>query len=85
MPMLDEDEYRQVMAFLPVSESGHNLLTTFTPMLAEFEQITGIRETNPNAIFHHRVSLYGPPCESCGKPLRTPQAKVCGHCMKSVS
>ena len=52
----------------------------FRPMLEAYERITGIQETNANAIWHHRLSLYGPACKSCGKPLRTPEAKVCAAC-----
>jgi hypothetical protein len=48
--------------------------------LAEYEQLTGFRETNPNAVFHHVASQYGPPCETCGKPLRTPNASFCAAC-----
>jgi hypothetical protein len=80
VPMLDDDEYRQV-----ISLRGKGSQESFALMLAEYERITGFRETNPNATFHHRVSDYGPPCRYCGKPLRTPQAKVCGHCMKPAS
>jgi hypothetical protein len=83
MPMLDDDEYRQVMSFRPTTVG--TLQTRFKSMLAEYERITGFRETNPNAVFHHRLSDYGPPCRHCGKPLRTPQARVCGSCMKPVS
>lgn len=49
-------------------------------LLAEYERITGFRETNPNAVMHHVVSQHGPPCQSCGKPLRTPQASFCAAC-----
>ena len=48
--------------------------------LALYAQITGFKETNANALFHHRLSMYGPPCHVCGKPLRTPQAKYCVMC-----
>jgi hypothetical protein len=41
---------------------------------------TGVVETVPNAIWHHVASLYGPPCEHCGKPLRTPRARWCPAC-----
>lgn len=54
-------------------------------MLREYERITGFPETHPMALYHHRVEKYGPPCSSCGKPLRTPQARLCGSCMKPVS
>jgi hypothetical protein len=82
MPMLDDDEYRQVISLRPATEG--NLKTRFKSMIAEYERITGFSEANPNAIFHHRLSDYGPPCRYCGKPLRTPQAKLCGSCMKPV-
>ena len=45
-----------------------------------YERITGYRETNPLAIWHHRASIYGPPCSSCGTPLRTPEASLCVAC-----
>lgn len=48
--------------------------------LAHYRELTGFDETNPNALWHHRLSLYGPPCGHCGKPLRTPRAKLCAAC-----
>ena len=45
-----------------------------------FNQITGFQETNPQAIWHHRRSLYGRDCPRCGKPFRTVQAKFCAEC-----
>lgn len=84
VPMLDNDEYRQVMAVRGTGKEGSILDKMYGPVLAEYERITGLHETNPNAIFRHRVSDYGPPCSCCGKPLRTPQAKICGACMAPV-
>jgi hypothetical protein len=82
--MLDDDEYRQVMAVRGAGQQGSIIEKIYGPMLAEYERITGFYETNAIAIFHHRASKYGPPCVSCGKPLRTTKAKFCGHCMKRV-
>jgi hypothetical protein len=48
--------------------------------LEAYERITGFKETNANALFHHRLSGYGPPCQACGKPLRTPRARYCAMC-----
>jgi len=53
--------------------------------LNRYFEITGFRETNVNAIWHHRLSLYGPPCSVCGKPLRTPRAKLCAACGRPAS
>ncbi len=48
--------------------------------LVFYQELTGFPETNVKALWHHRLSLYGPPCTHCGKPLRTPQAKFCAAC-----
>jgi hypothetical protein len=95
MPMLDEQDYAEIVALhRTFTESvkryreatGASLKSTplkeiFAPMLNRYEALTGYKETNHEAIMHHRLSLYGPPCHHCGKPLRTPKAKICGSCM----
>lgn len=52
----------------------------FAEALDLYQRLTSFRETNPNALWHHRMSLYGPICASCGKPLRTPEASFCAAC-----
>jgi hypothetical protein len=59
MPMLDEDEYGRLLSLR--QKDGGSVQREFAPVLAEYEGITGMRETNPMAIYHHRLSLYGPP------------------------
>jgi hypothetical protein len=85
MPMLDDDEYRQVAVLLDKGSGESRREQIFGAFLQEYERITGFHETNPNAVFHHRISLYGPPCAYCSRPLRTPRAKLCGSCMKPVA
>lgn len=53
--------------------------------LERYFQITGFRETNADALWHHRLSAFGPPCSACGKPLRTPRAKLCAECGADVA
>jgi hypothetical protein len=98
MPMLDEEEFAEVSRLRAsgirdakkyreqygVSLSDFSSGKHFRPMLECYERLTGMKETNSNAVMHHRLSLYGPPCKRCGKPLRTPQAKLCGSCMFPV-
>lgn len=82
MPMLDEEEFSRVTSLR--NRSGNRFKEMFSTMLEEYERVTGYRETNGNAVFHHRLAMYGPPCSRCGKPLRTPRAKLCGSCMAPV-
>ncbi len=98
VPMLDETEYAEVYHLygegmsstkefrerwnIPLLEA--NTEVRFRPLRDTYERLTGMKETNHNAIMHHRLSLYGPPCKRCQRPLRTPRAKLCGSCMLPV-
>jgi hypothetical protein len=98
MPMMDEAEYAIALGLYRdsaratkefrkkwgVSLTDASLEERFRPLLSWYEGLTGFKETNENAVMHHRLSLYGPSCRHCGKPLRTPQAKLCGSCMWPV-
>jgi len=94
IPMLEEHEWEQVLPYLTsgleqikqfrmlngaslteVKEHVHG-----SGALARYHEITGFQETNVNALWHHRLSAFGPPCICCGKPLRTPRAKFCAAC-----
>jgi hypothetical protein len=95
VPMLDEGEFAAVSqlyreAFraskefrqqwgIPLEQAS--IHDRFKPIRLKYEQLTGMKECHENAIMHHRISMYGEPCKSCGKPLRTPSAKICGACM----
>jgi hypothetical protein len=87
MPMLDDSEYAQVQElFRAAFESkAASMRERFKPVCDLYEQLTGMSESNPNAIMHHRISLYGPPCEQCGKPLRTQVAAFCAACGSYIS
>lgn len=84
VPMLHPEEY-QIATKLYRNGFEHgkcNMTRTerFSELLNYYKQLTGFKETNPNAIMHHRIDLYGPPCECCSKPYRTPQATFCAAC-----
>lgn len=75
--MLDDDEYNRITDLF--YDSREKLGTKDRPedmspvdywareALDEYERITGYRETVFNAVMHHRISDYGPPCKNCGK------------------
>ena len=96
MPMLTEPEWERIAphmqkTLLIAEMEAYRRLHGCSPAEARkhgfgagarvlYEEITGVAEQNFNAIFHHQASLYGPPCGQCGKPLRTPQARLCAMC-----
>lgn len=91
MPMLDEHEWETVQPLLTIEriknykrEHGASLAEARDKLLgkalAAYKEITGVEATNPNALWHHRISAFGPPCANCGKPLRTPKADRCVEC-----
>ena len=94
IPMLTEEEWQEVSPSLfnavaqikqyrethQCSLAEANAKGFGQQALLAYERITGFKETNPNALYHHRLSVYGPPCHACGKPLRTPQARYCAMC-----
>jgi hypothetical protein len=91
VPMLDEDEFKIVSQLYSAAMSAtkefreqHSLPLgklaideRFAPCRDAYERLTGYRGMHQNAIMHHRLSLYGPPCPNCGKPFRTPTATGC--------
>ena len=96
--MLDEVEYAQVTHLYgeamrvnrdlrrekSLSTDAISLHERFRPVRDRYEELTGMKDCHQNAILHHRISLYGQPCERCNRPLRTPRAKLCGSCMFPV-
>jgi hypothetical protein len=84
IPMLDDDEFNRVMSLRGTGTDGDMWERKFGTVLREYERITGFHETNINAVWHHKLSLYGPPCRNCGRPLRSPQARICGACMAPI-
>jgi Zn finger protein HypA/HybF involved in hydrogenase expression len=83
--MLDEEEYSQATRLYRTGMNNHtvplnNPKERFKELLDFYYNITGISNTIPNAIMHHRITTYGPPCEKCSKPYRTPQATFCAAC-----
>lgn len=88
IPMLDEGEWKQVEPLLSggfratkefrvehgLPLEGLDLSQLFLPALNRYQQLTGFRETNAKALWHHRIKLFGPECPYCGRPKRTPTA-----------
>ena len=85
--MLDEEEFALV-ARLYRDGSGpprRTLKERFAQISREYARLTGYADCHPSVVMHHRLSLFGPPCAACSKPLRTPQAAHCAACGVSRS
>ncbi|CAL2093002.1 hypothetical protein [Tenacibaculum sp. 190524A05c] len=82
VPMLDKQEFAIASALY---QKGFRVLKKdrqerFKELLDYYNDLTGFKETEPNAIMHHSLEQIGPDCEKCGKPYRTPKAKLCAAC-----
>lgn len=84
IPMLDEEEFEIALKLYSDIFKGYKIGLSreegAKPLLDYYKNLTGFEETEPNAIMHHRITQYGPPCEKCGKPYRTPLASFCAAC-----
>jgi len=58
--MLDDDEFERVTSLRGTGRGSNLKEREFGPVLLEYQRVTGFHETNPNAIYHHRLSLYRP-------------------------
>ena len=72
MPMLDYKEWASIEPLLSIK--------TQKEACEYYYQITGLSETNINAMAHHNNQRLGPNCKHCGKPYRTQKAQSCVEC-----
>lgn len=86
IPMLDSEEGKIASKLLSEGFqearklSKASIQENFKKLLDYYKEVTGFEETNPNAIMHHFIDMYGPDCENCGKPYRTKTATFCPKC-----
>lgn len=83
--MLDETEYEELHRLYDdgtqsVKNDGVDPEDGFRAMREHYTRLTGGKETHHDHLLEHRISAIGPPCTACGKPLRTPDAKLCAAC-----
>jgi hypothetical protein len=78
MQIVEEEARRREYRLIPMQLEGTARFRQ--PMLEMYRLLTGFCETNPNAVLHHEVDQYGPPCPQCHKPLRTAEARFCAAC-----
>ena len=57
----------------------------YKPATEKYFELTGYKETNHNAIWHHRLSDYGKECSNCGHLYRTSRASYCANCGKEAN
>jgi rubrerythrin len=89
VPFLDEEESKEIFSLYDKCitfakenrvKNNASLDDIFEPVRKAYEKMTGFENMHQNAIWHHKLSLLGPDCPSCGKPLRTKRAKLCPEC-----
>lgn len=81
--MLNEEEYSiayELYGKMIKNLSANTKEERSKELVEYYFNLTGEMDTNPNSIIHHRIALYGPTCENCGRPYRTPKASFCAAC-----
>lgn len=86
VPMMDEQEFEVVWQVLQECLACKDIPISkrFAPVSAKYAEISGLEGVHHNVLIHHRISLYGPPCVVCNKPLRTSKASICAACGHTV-
>ena len=98
VPMLDEPEFESVqdayrvgaeevkharrLADRPPSKSDTARIAA--GVAARYLELTGVSGPGSEEILRHRLSRLGPPCQECGKELRSPRARKCLECGSGV-
>src|SRR5687767_1731597 len=88
VPMLDEAEWSRAHAVFTQSLSAQKAGDSdrFQPAYDQLRviltEICGAPPSDPYLPFwhKHRVAHFGPPCQHCGKVLRTPRSSKCFEC-----
>ena len=75
VPMLSDAEWQMLRR-----ECQNAGSLDYEALMTGYEELTGFKEKNPNAIFHHIITSHGPPCKKCGRPLRSQRASFCASC-----
>lgn len=75
-----ERTQRGLPAPLPLTAEATPAQKKLRHLAVGYEMFTGVAESDPNLVWHHIVSQYGPPCLKCGKPLRHAGEETCREC-----
>ena len=86
VPMLNAEEFAQIRNLYSECIENFNkdqedpeCEGIFHPLIQMHEAMTGVLETNENAIMHHELAHYGP-LQRMSQLLRTPIATQCFEC-----
>lgn len=81
MAVIERERVRRGLpAPLPLGADATPAQRKLRHLAAGYEMFTGVPEGDPNLVWHHVVSQYGPPCVRCGRPLRHAGADRCHEC-----
>ena len=92
-PFLDDDEWK---VFSPHANSTVQAIKNYREengiglaeakaavedtTVQEFFKFTGFQLPDCHAVYHHRLSIWGPECSECGQLIRTDRATFCANC-----